>query len=136
MPRLPPTPARPRSAGLVTQAALARHWGVSDKTTRNICRARGIRDTGLRPRPTYRWQDVWRVEGAPDVAPSTWETYREPLLDAADLAALFPEVSSRTIRRDLVSGRWPVIQLSDRVRRVRHLDVAAELEARSGKRRG
>jgi hypothetical protein len=47
---------------------------------------------------------------------------------------MFPEVSERTIRRDLERGRWPVVQLGDRIRRVRLLDVAQELEARAGKR--
>ena len=75
-----------------------------------------MRDTELRPRPTYRWVDVWRTEGAAvNVAPSLWDAYREPLLTPEELGDTFPELSERTIRRDLAGGRWPVIDLSDRV---------------------
>lgn len=129
----PATSHRP-GPGIVTQAGLARHWKTSSKTVKAICLARGVKDTGLRPRPTYRWVDVWRIEGAVNVAPVLWDAYREPLLTAKDLAAMFPEVSSRTIRRDLATGRWPVIELSDGVRRVRLSDVAEELEIRAGRR--
>ena len=121
-------------AGLVSLAGVARHWKVSPATAKAILAARGIRDTGLRPHPTYRWKDVWRVEGAPDVAPALRDAFREPLLTPEDLGALFPELSSRTIRRDLASGRWPVIALAERTRRVRARDVAEELEIRAGKR--
>lgn len=120
--------------GIVTQADLARHWQVSSTTAKKICRARGVQDTQLRPRPTYRWQDIWRVEGAPNVAPSLWAEYREPLLTSKDLGDMFPEVASRTLRRDLAASRWPVIQLAEDVRRVRLSDVAEELEIRAGKR--
>lgn len=78
--------------------------------------------------------DVWRIEGVVNVAPVLWDAYREPLLTAKDLASMFSEVSSRTIRRDLAGGRWSVIELSEGVRRVRLSDVADELEVRAGKR--
>lgn len=120
--------------GIVTQADLARHWKVSSTTAKKICLARGVQDTQLRPRPTYRWQDIWRIEGAPNVAPALWEAYRKPLLTPKDLGETFPEVASRTLRRDLAESRWPVIQLAAHVRRVRPADVADELEIRAGKR--
>ena len=121
-------------AGLVSLADVARHWRVSPGTAKAVCVARGIRDTGLRLRPTFRWKDIWRVEGAPEVAPALWDAFREPLLTPDDLGVLFPELSRRTIRRDLASGRWPVIVLAERTRRVRARDVAKELEIRAGKR--
>ena len=134
MPSAPIRTSRRPSPGIVTQADLARHWQVSPKTVRDICAARGVRDTGLRPRPTYRWADIWRIEGAVNVTPSLWDSYREPLLTPDELGDTFPELSERTIRRDLAASRWPVIELSERVRRVRLSDIADELEFRAGKR--
>jgi hypothetical protein len=127
-------PTGNRGAGLVSLTGVARHWRVAPATAKAILAARGIRDTGLRPNPTYRWKDVWRMEGTPDVAPALRDAFREPLLIPEDLGALFPELSDRTIRRDLASGRWPVIALAERTRRVRARDIAEELEIRAGKR--
>lgn len=120
--------------GIASQAEAARHWQVAPATAKKICQARGIKDTELRNRPTYRWADIWRIEGAANVDPVLWDAYRKPLLKPADLAKMFPDLSPRTIRRDLAAGRWPVIVLSDRVRLVRLSDVAEELEIRAGKR--
>ena len=127
-------PTGNRGAGLVSLTGVARHWRVAPATAKAILAARGIRDTGLRLNPTYRWKDVWRMEGTPDVAPALRDAFREPLLTPEDLGALFPELSDRTIRRDLASGRWPVIALAERTRRVRARDISEELEIRAGKR--
>lgn len=132
-----PSPSKTTSRqgpGIASLADAARHWQVAPATAKQICQARGIKDTELRDRPTYLWKDVWRIEGAINVDPALWDAYRQPLLTPADLAAMFPELSPRTIRRDLAAGRWPAIELSDRVRRVRLSDVAEELEIRAGKR--
>ena len=127
-------PGRPDTAGIVSLADVARHWKVSPSKASAILTVRGVRDTGLRKRPTFRRKDVWRIEGAPDVPPALRDTYWEPLLTPGDLAALMPDKDPRTIRRDLAASRWPVIVLSERIRRVRARDVAAEIELRAGNR--
>lgn len=126
--------SRVRGAGIASLAEVARHWQASPGKARQILCARGVQDTGLRKRPTYRWKDVWRIEGAPDVPEALWEEFREPLLTPTDLAGLMPDKGSRTIRRDLEASRWPVIELDARIRRVRARDVLLEAEIRLGTR--
>lgn len=74
------------------------------------------------------------MEGSPDVPEALWDEYREPLLTPEDLGRLMPEKSARTIRRELEAGRWPVIELSERVRRVRARDLELEMAIRAGGR--
>ena len=127
-------PRRQKNAGIVSLAAVARHWQVSPATAKEILRARGVQDTGLRKRPTYRRKDIWRIEGSPEVPEALWDEYWEPLLTPADLAERMPDKSARTIRRDLEAGRWPAIELGERIRRVRACDLSQEIEVRAGKR--
>ena len=100
-------PKRAKSAGIASLAAVARHWRVSPATAKEILHARGVQDTGLRKRPTFRRTDIWRIEGAPDVPEALWDKYWEPLLTPADLAERMPDKDPRTIRRDLAAQRWP-----------------------------
>ena len=123
---------RQQGPGTISLVGLARHWRVSPAGAKAICLAHGVRDTELRPRPTYRWKDIWRAEGAVNVDPLLWDAYREPLLTPKDLAGLFWEQSARALRRDLEARRWPVIELGERTRRVRAVDVADELTIRAG----
>lgn len=123
-----------KNAGIASLTEAARHWQTTPETAKAILEARGIRDTGLRARPSYRWKDIWRVEGSPDVPEALWDEYREPLLTPDDLGGIMPEKDARTIRRELEAARWPVIQLSERVRRVRARDLAHEMEVRAGNR--
>lgn len=123
-----------KNAGLASLADAARHWQTTPEKAKEILEARGVEDTGLRKRPSYRWKDIWRVEGSPDVPESLWEEFREPLLTPKDLGRIMPEKDARTIRRDLEAERWPVKHLSDRVRRVRARDLAHEIETRTGSR--
>ncbi len=127
-------PTRTKGAGIVSLAEVARHWQVSPATASEILRLRGVQDTGLRKRPTYRRKDIWRIEGAPDVPEALWAEFWEALLTPADLAEILPDKDPRTIRRDLESRRWPVIDFGVRTRRVRARDLAREIEMRSGKR--
>jgi hypothetical protein len=127
-------PTRTKSAGIVSLAEVARHWQVSPATASEILRLSGVQDTGLRKGPTYRRKDIWRVEGVPDVPEALWVEYWEPLLTPADLAEIMPDKDPRTIRRDLESRRWPVIDLGERTRRVRARELAREIEMRSVKR--
>lgn len=127
-------PTRTKSAGIVSLAEVARHWQVSPATASRILCSRGVQDTGLRKRPTYSRADVWRIEGAPDVPEALWAEYWQPLLTPADLAGKMPDKDPRTIRRDLESRRWPVINLGKQSRRVRARDFAYEIEMRAGKR--
>lgn len=127
-------PRRQKNAGIVSLAATARHWRVSPATATKILLSRGVQDTGLRKRPSYRRKDIWRIEGSPDVPETLWDEYWEPLLTSNDLAERMPDKSARTIRRDLEAGHWPVIELGERIRRVRARDLAQEIEIRAGKR--
>lgn len=127
-------PRRQKNAGIVSLAATARHWKVSPTTAKEILLSRGVQDTGLRKRASYRRQDIWRIEGSPDVPEPRWDEYWEPLLTPADLAERMPDKDPRTIRRDLEAQRWPVIVLGERIRRVRACDFSQEIEIRAGKR--
>lgn len=128
------TSSRRWGAGIAALAEVARHLKVAPTTALLILEAQGIRDTGLRARPTYRWRDIWRMEGSPDVPEALWDAYREPLLTPEDLGRIMPEKSARTIRREVEAGRWPVIELSERVRRVRARDLEVEMAIRAGGR--
>lgn len=127
-------PRRAKSAGIASLAEVARHWQVSPATAKEILHARGVQDTSLRKRPTYRRKDIWRIEGALDVPEALWEEYWDPLLTPAGLVERMPDKNPRTILRDLEAQRWPVIVLGERVRRVRARDVAREIEIRAGNR--
>lgn len=106
--------------GTATVAELARHWVVSSPTVRAILEQAGLPDVAEGGWPKYRWDDVWRLEGAGFVPPCDWADFKAPMLGAGDLAAIDPRGrAARTWRRHVACGRLPSVRLSPGIRRVR-----------------
>jgi len=102
--------------------AIAAHWRVSPDTARKILHNGGVRTFRRRGRRYVAWRDVWAIEGCDDVPEKMWPAYKAPLLDRADLQDHYG-LSARTARRWLEHGELPVVRLSDRIVRVRPIDV-------------
>lgn len=111
---------RPGHPGTATVSELAVHWSVCDATVRKILAAAGLRDVAQSGWPKYRWDDVWRLEGAGFVPPCDWADFRAPLLRVSELPGLDERGrAGRTWRRHVKTGRMPSIELAPGVRRVR-----------------
>lgn len=108
--------------GYAALSVVATHWRVSPETARKLIRAVGIRTIRRRGRRYVAWRDVWALEGANEVPEHLWSAYQAPLFDRTDLAAHYG-LSERTARRWLEHGTVPAIRLSDRIVRVRPIDV-------------
>lgn len=120
---------RQLSAGMASTAEVARHWGVSPDTAREVLRAAGAREAQESGWPRWLWDDVWRAEGLRAVSRHDWTDLRRPLMDAAALAEVDPRGrSERSWRRMLQHGRLPVVRLSTGVRRVRPRDLEARID--------
>ena len=77
----------------------------------------------------FRWQDVWRLEGAMYVPPRYYKMYKAPLVLPQELVEHDPAGrSERTLRRYAAEGRLPVITLAPTLRRFREAELALAFE--------
>ena len=105
-------------AGFAPLVAVAAHWRVDTATARTILDAAGVRPLLRKRRRLYAWTDVWRLEGAGDVAPDDFAAFQAPLLTKYDSAERYGLIK-RTARRWLAKKTVPAIRLSERVLRAR-----------------
>lgn len=91
---------------------ITRYWGLTDPTVRKILDEAGIRPVSIGPE-RYAWRDIWRVEGTGYVAPADEREFRRPLLSAAEIQAIYPDLNLklRTITDRALKRRWPAIRL-------------------------
>jgi len=109
-----------RAPGTATTSQLAVHWDVCPATARAIIERANLPDVSSSGRRRYRWEDVWRFEGAGVVPRCDWAEFKAPLLVASQLATHDPEGrAARTWRRHVKAGRMPSVRLADGVRKVR-----------------
>lgn len=106
--------------GTATTSMLASHWAVSASIAREIISQAGIPNVSTSSRRKYRWDDVWRFEGAGVVPRCDWGVFKAPMLLPSHLALKDPESrSERTWRRHVKSGALPSVHLIRGIRRVR-----------------
>lgn len=106
--------------GTATTSILALHWAVSAPVAREIIKQAGIPNVSTTYRSKYRWDDVWRFEGAGVVPRCDWSVFKAPMLLPSHLSLKDPEGrSERTWRRHVKSGALPSVHLIRGIRRVR-----------------
>jgi hypothetical protein len=108
--------------GYAPLSAIAAHWRVSADTARKLIGATDVQTIRRRGRCFVAWRDVWALEGARDVPEDLWSAYKASMLTRTDLQEHYG-LSARTARRWLENGELPTIRLSDRIVRVRPVDV-------------
>lgn len=90
---------------------IARHFGMTDDTTRDLLKKAEIVPASLQP-SRYRWQDIWALEGAGYVPPCQEEEFRKPLLTTAQVRRRFlPHVKLRTLTDRAAKGTLRGIKL-------------------------
>jgi transcriptional regulator with XRE-family HTH domain len=109
-------------AGFTPLVSVAAHWRVDTATARTILDAAGVRPLLRKRRRLYAWTDIWRLEGAGDVAPDDVDAFQAPLLTKRDIAERYG-LSERTARRWLTEETVPAIRLSERVLRARAITL-------------
>lgn len=99
------------SSSKATVSEIARHFGLSNDTTRAILNSAGTKPVSTHPQK-YRWTDIWTLEGAEHVEPGHEEDFRRPLLNVAEVRRRFlPHLEVRAIRARASKGQFPGIKL-------------------------
>lgn len=97
--------------GTAKISEIARHFGLTDDTTRDLLKKAKIAPASLQP-SRYRWRDIWALEGAGYVPPHQEEEFRKPLLITAQVRRRFlPHVKLRTLTDRATKGTLPGIKL-------------------------
>lgn len=112
----------------LTVRQLSAHWGVSERTVRNMIRS-GALPAELFGQYWIAWPDIWAHEQGPRPRAGTQARYRTDLLTRHDLARMTGR-SLRTVDRWLDAG-LPTRNVGHAVR-INEEDARAWLRARHG----
>lgn len=97
--------------GTAKISEIARHFVLTDDSTRGLLKKAGITPVSLRPE-RYRWRDIWAFEGDGYVSPCREEEFRKPLLPVSEVRRRFlPHVKPRTLTDRAAKGTLRGIKL-------------------------
>ncbi|KIC23379.1 helix-turn-helix domain-containing protein [Leisingera sp. ANG-S3] len=96
--------------GTATVAQIARHWGLTPPTVRNLLKRSGAAPVSTGPK-RYLWREIWALEGARYVPRADEAEFLRPLLTPTEVGRLFPHLKPRTITDRALKGSLPAIRL-------------------------